>query len=71
MDIISYITKAGDRIDALAHRFYGSNQGIQVIADANPDVPITSVYPLGTVLIIPILDDAQFTNNDDLPPWKR
>jgi phage tail protein X len=71
MASIYYTTKSGDRIDTLAHRFYGSNQGISVISDANPDVPLTAVYPLGTVLIIPILDDAQFTNQDDLPPWKR
>ncbi|MDR1120886.1 MAG: tail protein X [Dysgonamonadaceae bacterium] len=71
MDAINYTTKSGDRIDALAYRFYGSPQGIQVIADANPDVPVTAVYPLGTILIMPILDDAQLTNKDDLPPWKR
>ncbi|MDR0543157.1 MAG: tail protein X [Dysgonamonadaceae bacterium] len=71
MDSLNYTTKDGDRIDTLANRFYGNNQGIQIIADANPDVPITAVYPIGTVLIIPIVDDLQFTNNDDLPPWKR
>ena len=67
----NYTSIAGDRPDLLANRFYGSNQGIQIIADANPDVPVTAVYPLGTVLIIPIVDDSQFTNNNDLPPWKR
>ena len=71
MNSFNYTTKDGDRIDILANRFYGSNQGIQIISDANPDVPLTAVYPLGTVLIIPIMDDSQFTNNNDLPPWKR
>ena len=71
MRSFNYITKDGDRIDALANRFYGNNNGIQIIADANPDVPITDVYPLGTVLIIPIIADEQFTNDNDLPPWKR
>jgi len=67
----NYTTMDGDRIDTLANRFYGSNQGIQIIADANPNVPVTAVYPLGTVLIIPIVDDSQFTNDNDLPPWKK
>jgi phage tail protein X len=71
MKSFNYITKEGDRIDALASQFYGNNQGIRIIIDANPDVPVTAIYPLGTVLIIPILDDEQFTNNNDLPPWKR
>ncbi|GHT44446.1 hypothetical protein AGMMS49965_20080 [Bacteroidia bacterium] len=71
MDSFNYTTKMGDRLEALAAKFYGSNSGIQVIADANPDVPVTAVYPLGTELIIPVVDDAQFTNNNDLPPWKR
>jgi phage tail protein X len=67
----NYITMDGDRIDILSNRFYGNNQGIRIIADANPNVPVTAIYPLGTVLIIPIVDDAQFTDNTDLPPWKR
>jgi phage tail protein X len=71
MGSFNYTTKEGDRIDALSARFYGNNQGIRIIADANPDVPVTAVYPLGTVLVIPIMDDAQFTDNNDLPPWKR
>ena len=71
MGSFNYTCKDGDRIDTLANRFYGSNQGIQIISDANPYVPLTAVFPLGTVLIIPIVDDSQFTNKNDLPPWKR
>ncbi len=71
MNSFNYTTTDSDRIDILANRFYGSNQGIQIIADANPDVPITAIYPLGTVLIIPIIDNSQLTNKNDLPPWKR
>ena len=70
MQSFNYTTTDGDRIDSLAFRFYGNNQGIQIIADANPDVPMTAVYPLGTVLIIPIIDDSQI-NTNDLPPWKK
>jgi phage tail protein X len=71
MKSFNYTTKEGDRIDALSHRFYGSNRGIQIISDANPEVPLTAIYPLGTTLIIPILDDPQLTPDNDLPPWKK
>ncbi len=71
MSSFNYTTTEGDRIDTLAVRFYGSLKGIAIIADANPAVPVTPVYPLGTVLVIPIVDDAEITTNEDLPPWKR
>lgn len=71
MESFNYTTVEGDRIDTLAHRFYGNNTGIAIIADANPAVPLDAVYPLGTVLIIPIIEQAQVTDKNDLPPWKR
>lgn len=71
MESFNYTTVEGDRIDTLAHRFYGSNAGIALIADANPAVPLDAVYPLGTVLIIPIVEQAHTTDKNDLPPWKR
>lgn len=71
MESFNYTTVEGDRIDTLAFRFYGSNAGIAVIADANPAVPLDAVYPLGTVLIIPIVEDMHITDKNDLPPWKR
>lgn len=71
MDSFNYTTTEGDRLDTLAHRFYGNNSGISILVDANPTVPITAVFPVGTVLIIPIIDDMQITDNSNLPPWKR
>jgi hypothetical protein len=55
----------------LAEKFYGGNHGISIILDANPDVPITAVYPVGTVLIIPIVEDEDVNTISDLPPWKQ
>jgi phage tail protein X len=52
MESFNYITKEGDRIDMLSNRFYGNNRGIQIIADANPDVPLAAVYPQGTVFTV-------------------
>lgn len=71
MKSFNYTTVEGERIDTLAARFYGGNNGISILTDANPDVPITAVYPLGTVLVVPIVDDSTIETNTDLPPWKR
>ena len=71
MDTFNYTTTEGDRIDSLAMQFYGGNHGISIIADANPDVPITAIYPVGTVLIIPIVEDDVINDISDLPPWKQ
>lgn len=71
MESFNYTTVEGDRIDMLAARFYGENTGIKILIDANPDVPVTALYPLGTVLIVPIIDDSVIDSNKDLPPWKQ
>lgn len=71
MASFNYTTVAGDRIDTLAAKFYGGNRGIAIIADANPGVPLSAVFPLGTVLVIPVVEDTELTTNSDLPPWKR
>ena len=66
MSSFNYTTVEGDRIDLLAAKFYGSMDGIAIISDANP-----AVFPLGTVLVIPIVEDSDMHVNTDLPPWKR
>lgn len=72
MDSFNYTTVEGDRLDILAHRFYGNNNGIAILTDANPAVPITAVYPLGITLVVPILDDTlQINDKTNLPPWKK
>lgn len=71
MESFNYTTGAGDRWDTLAARFYGSNTGIAVLIDANPAVPITATIPMGTPLVIPVINDTQVTDKNTLPPWKR
>lgn len=71
MASFNYTAVEGDRIDTLAAKFYGGNQGIAIIADANPAVPLTATFPMGTVLVIPVIDDSDIYTNSDLPPWKR
>lgn len=71
MESFNYTTVDGDRWDTLAARFYGSNTGIALLTDANPGVPITAIIPMGTPLVIPVIDDPQITDKTDLPPWKQ
>lgn len=70
MASFNYTTKEGDRIDLLAHRFYGSMKGIAILSDANPDIPLDAIYPTGTRLVIPIIADSVVIN-ENLPPWKK
>lgn len=71
MNSFNYTTVAGDRIDLLAQRFYGGMSGISILTDANPFVPIDAIFPVGTVLIVPIIQPSQVIHNENLPPWKR
>lgn len=71
MASFNYTTVEGDRIDTLAAKFYGGNRGIAIIADANPAVPLSAIFPLGTLLVIPVIDDRELIAKNDLPPWKR
>ena len=72
MDSFNYITKEGDRIDTLAHRFYGGQHGISILAEANPFVPLEAIFEIGTVIIVPILENStEISNNENLPPWMQ
>jgi len=71
MDSFNYTTIEGDRIDNLAHRFYGGMYGISILSEANPFVPMYAVFPTGTVLAVPVIETAQTVENILLPPWKR
>ena len=71
MDSFNYTTIEGDRIDNLAYRFYGSMKGISILADANPFVPLEPIFEVGTVLIVPNIDNIEVVTNPNLPPWKQ
>ncbi|WP_294591759.1 tail protein X [uncultured Rikenella sp.] len=71
MESFNYTTVEGDRIDRLAVKFYGTNAGIAILADANPAVPLDAVFPMGTVLVVPIVENMDIETNDNLPPWKQ
>jgi len=52
-DIYVYTT-VGDRLDKLSQQYYGTSEYYWVIASANPDVGLNSLYiPEGTQIRIP------------------
>jgi phage tail protein X len=48
-----YRWKRGDRLEALAMKFYRDPERWWIIAEANPEVADVQVIPAGTVLRIP------------------
>ena len=67
----SYTTQTGHTIYTIAYKAYGDALAYQGIIEANPTLPITSVYPAGLVVMIPILENATVATSSSLPPWKR
>jgi phage tail protein X len=67
---IVHVTRAGERWDLLAWRFYGDPTAYGPIIVANPSVPIVPVFDAGLTIAIPVLPAAA-TVAADLPPWKR
>ncbi len=68
--VIFHVTRAGERWDLLAWRFYGDPTAYGPIIFANPSVPIVPVFDAGITIAIPVLP-ASPTVAADLPPWKR
>jgi len=70
MALFNYATIENDRIDNLAQMFYGGMHGISILANANPLVPMYPVFPIGTSLVVPIIEPEVVSTNNNLPPWK-
>jgi phage tail protein X len=66
---IVHITKAGERWDLLAWRYYGNPTDYQMIIMANPGVAIEPVFEAGISLAVPIVQNSALVSVD-LPPWK-
>ena len=66
---IVHITKAGERWDLLAWRYYGDPTDYQIIIMANPGVAIEPVFDSGMSLAVPIVQKSALVSVD-LPPWK-
>jgi hypothetical protein len=66
---ILHTTKAGERWDLLAWRYYGDSTDYSPIIVANPDVPIEPVFDAGISIAVPILQQSAVVTKN-LPPWK-
>jgi phage tail protein X len=69
---ITHITRAGERWDTLAWRYYGDATLFGPIIQTNPQTPIEAVFEAGLTIGVPLLMVNQTAHSAaDLPPWKR
>ena len=71
MSTINHITGQDETWASIAWNMYGSMSGIQTLIEANPAVPIDTILPERTIIIVPIKDDTDSSVLvSKLPPWK-
>jgi len=70
-EFLEYVTKDGDRWDLIAYVYYGDSFGYERIIVANPSVPIIPILPSGLKLLIPVIEEEQTPQSEELPPWKQ
>ena len=69
--------RPGERWDLLAYDYFGDVRLPTLVIQANfkPYLDDLSVPPLeikaGTILRIPVIEDDDGVDENDLPPWKR
>ena len=69
---IQYVTQEGERWDTVSFKMYGTVGEVPRIAEANPQVPLSTRLAGGLVLEIPVLESNNVTLSPALlPPWKR
>jgi phage tail protein X len=66
---ILHITRAGERWDLLAWRYYGDPTDYSPIIMANPNVAIEPVFDAGIAIAVPIVQKSTVVSAD-LPPWR-
>ena len=72
MDTFNYRVQQGERWDHVAQKMYGSMVGVDLLIQANLEVPLDGILPDDTILFIPIIENNDTTiNPENLPPWKR
>lgn len=64
----TYTTIQGDMWDTIAFKLYGTENGMNVLLEANQQCADTVIFPAGVQLIVP-----EYTEPipDTLPPWRR
>ena len=71
MEYIEHITLDGDRWDQIATLYYGDANRISPLAEANEHLQLLPVLPAGLPVRVPLIDDTEALDAQDLPPWMR
>ena len=72
MSSVNHVCAQGQTWGYIANFYYGSMAGIKTLIAANPSVPIDTILPYGTTLVIPIVEDTDAALiTSKLPPWKN
>ena len=69
MDVIIHVTIEGERMDQIAHQYYGDVSLVPLLWDHNPKLGIRRNYPAGLEIYVPIIKKQQSAKS--LPPWLR
>lgn len=64
-----HTTSQGEMWDGISLKYYGTENAMNVLIDANPLHRETLVFGGGIIINIPDIDAT--TINMNLPPWKR
>jgi len=81
MDHLIHLPKEGERLDTIAHRYYGDAAKIEPILRANPwlfgryAIPFRKLAPNDpplppTPVLIPIIEEPDTPPAAGLPPWR-
>ncbi|MBG6248263.1 MULTISPECIES: tail protein X [Symbiopectobacterium] len=71
MKYIEHVTKMGDRWDSLSQYYYGDPLGYDRIIMVNPHMAVTPSLPSGIVLLIPMIEEDEVENAEEVAPWLR
>lgn len=69
--VLQYTTRAGDRWDIIAHKYYGDATLIGGLIAANPHLPIAEQFAANLTVLVPVLPASPQTAQQDMPPWMR
>ncbi|HIK42152.1 tail protein X [Thermoleptolyngbya sp. M55_K2018_002] len=71
-EFIEYTTTDDERWDWIAFQAYGDPYGYETIIRANPEFLGVRSLSAGTILRVPVVEQAAPTVDlESLPPWKR
>ena len=70
MEYLTHTPIDGERIDMLAHKYYGDPNQIEPILRANPILFGKLATTAGQNIIIPMIDPPPADPQIGLPPWR-